>query len=694
MSTTLPSGGRVHLSGDIPELVQTLLADPPIAEADAFIDRLGATWSEFATAFDAVYGDHSGRDAAIEAIVRLMVTRWMARSAELRALDAAREARPDWFQTPDMIGYVFYVDRFAGTLRGVLDHIDYLRDLGVRYVHLMPLLKPRVGDHDGGYAVADYRAVRPDLGTMDDLEVVASHFREQGISTCIDLVINHTAAEHPWALAAAAGDPTYSGYYRIYPDRAEPDAFEWTLPEVFPDFAPGNFTQLPDGRWVWTTFNRWQWDLDWTNPRVFEEVLGILLDLANRGIDVFRLDAVAFMWKRLGTNCQNQPEVHHLLRALRACARVAAPAVIFKAEAIVAPGDLAPYLGVAAPGVSAGRECDLAYHNSLMVQFWSSLATGDTRLMTRVLSRFPHKPSTTAWGTYLRCHDDIGWAIMEEDAAAVGWTGAPHRAFLSSFYSGTFPGSFARGVVFQHNPTTGDSRISGALASLAGLESALGGSDPRGVEMAIARILAGHALILGWDGIPLLYMGDEIGLLNDWRYLQRPSARRRQPLGAPSADGLAAGRAANGPQLHPGSDLRRHQEAHRDPRRSAAAACSSTPAGARCRRPGALRLPARHRWTRRSSRSTTSRSCRSDSLGPSSHDTYRKVGVTRSRAGGSNRTRTSRSGPTTPAGLWARAHPLGGRPVGRSPRRRSRVVSRPARSGRCIPGCGGPCRGG
>lgn len=499
------------------------LGNVPDDRAAAFSRRLRAAWPELIAAYDAVYGTHPERDAQLAAIVTACAAHAAARSPELAALDEVREADPGWFQSPSMIGYVCYTERFSGTLHGLLDRIGYLEELGVRYVHLMPLLRPREGDNDGGYAVRDYGAVRPDLGSMDDLEAVARRLRERGMSTCIDLVINHTAAEHEWARLAVAGDPVHERFYRIYPDRTEPDEWERSLPEVFPDFAPGNFTQLPDGRWVWTTFNSWQWDLDWSNPAVFAAVLGILLDLAARGIDVFRLDAVAFMWKRKGTSCQNQPEVHWILRALRACARAAAPAVIFKAEAIVAPDDLAPYLGVAAPGVPAGRECDLAYHNSLMVQYWSSVAARDTRLMRHVLGAFPHKPSTAAWGTYIRCHDDIGWAITEADAAAVGWDGYAHRRFLADFYAGDFAGSFARGVDFQHNPVTGDKRTSGAFASLAGLEAALEAHDPIATDLAIARILAGYALILGWDGIPLLYMGDELGLRNDWSFRGEPA---------------------------------------------------------------------------------------------------------------------------------------------------------------------------
>lgn len=519
-------------------VARAILGDDPAAAA--FLRRLERWWPDLAEGWEPPYAGSPRGAAQLGRVVATMAARWAARPAVLRALDDERIAAPDWFQRPDMVGYVCYADRFASTLRGIEDHLDYLGELGVRYLHLMPLLQPREGDNDGGYAVADYRAVDPRLGTMDDLGHLAGVLRERGVSICIDLVLNHCAAEHAWARAAAAGDPEAAELFWIFPDRREPDGYERTLPEVFPDFAPGNFTPLPDGRWVWTTFNAWQWDLNWSNPRVFAEILDILLDLANRGVDVFRLDAVAFMWKRLGTNCQNQPEVHALLRALRACARIAAPAVVFKAEAIVGPDDLAPYLGA---GGHEGRECDLAYHNSLMVQYWSSLASRDTRLMTRVLGAFPHKPAATAWGAYIRCHDDIGWAITDEDAATVGWSGPGHRRFLSEFYAGHFPGSFAAGDYFQVNEATGDSRISGSFASLAGLERALEAGDPAAVDLAIARMLAGEALMLGWDGLPLLYMGDEVGHLNDAGYVDDPSrASDNRWLHRPRMDWALAGR--------------------------------------------------------------------------------------------------------------------------------------------------------
>jgi amylosucrase len=374
----------------------------------------------------------------------------------------------------------------------------------------MPLLQPRDGDNDGGYAVQDYRSVRADLGTTDDLRDLAATLRDNGISLVLDLVLNHVAREHAWAEKARAGDQRYRDYFHIHPDRTQPDAFEATLPEVFPDFAPGNFTWDDEVEgWVWTTFNEWQWDLDWANGEVLVEYADIVFFLANCGVEVLRLDAIAFLWKRLGTNCQNQPEVHAITQVLRTLARLACPALVFKAEAIVGPRDLVQYLGL---GRHAGRVSDLAYHNSLMVQTWSMLATGNTILARHALGALPPTPGTGTWITYARCHDDIGWAIDDSDAHAAGVTGPGHRHFLSDWYAGTFPGSWARGLVFQANPDTGDQRISGTAAALAGLRD---GQPPPDEEAALARILLAHAIAAGWGGIPVIWSGDELAQPND-----------------------------------------------------------------------------------------------------------------------------------------------------------------------------------
>ena len=489
-------------------------ADP---DRDELLARYDRRADDLAAGLATVYD----LEAVMPRVIEIIAAGHLARPARLRARDRARVLRPDWFAAADAVGYVAYADRFAGDLPGVRRRIPYLAGLGITYLHLMPLLAPREGANDGGYAVADYRAVRPDLGTVDDLADLTAALHDAGISLTLDLVLNHVAREHAWARAARDGDAHYRRYFHVYDDRTVPDAYEETLPEVFPAFAPGNFSWDDDlDAWVWTTFNSWQWDLDWSNPDVFCEFAEIVLFLANLGVDCLRLDAIAFIWKRLGTTCQNQPEVHAITEALRAIAHIAAPSVVFKAEAIVAPDDLVAYLG---RGRYAGRVSDLAYHNALMVQIWSALATRDGRLMAQALGRVPAIPTTTAWATYLRCHDDIGWAIDDADAAAVGWSGGAHRAFLSDYYTGVFPGSTARGEVFQPNELTGDRRVSGSAASLAGLEAALEDGDPAAIALAVARLRCAYAMVLGFGGLPLIYMGDELALLNDPAYLDDPA---------------------------------------------------------------------------------------------------------------------------------------------------------------------------
>ena len=496
------------------QVATELAGDPDLPDLLARFDRWAPDlWDGLATVYDA--------SAVLPSVADVLITVHRARSARLRQRDRERLLRPDRFQAADAIGYVAYADLFAGDLNGIRRHIDYLRGLGVTYLHLMPLLTPRPGPNDGGYAVMDYRSVRDDLGTMDDLASLAIDLHDNGISLTLDLVLNHVAREHEWAQKARAGIDRYRDYFYVFPDRTIPDQYEQTLPEIFPTFAPGNFA-WDDAlqAWVWTTFNEWQWDVNWSNPDVFAEYADVIGFLANQGADCVRLDAIAFTWKRMGTNCQNQPEVHALTQALRAAAHIMAPSLIFKAEAIVGPKDVVAYLG---QGEHAGKVSDLAYHNSLMVQIWSALAARDGRLLATALSRFAPIPVTGAWATYLRCHDDIGWAIDDADAADVGWNGFAHRAFLADFYAGDFDGSFSRGMHFQSNPETGDRRTSGSAASLAGIEAALESDNPVVLETALARLTCAYAMVFGFGGLPLLYMGDELGMLNDHSFEDDPS---------------------------------------------------------------------------------------------------------------------------------------------------------------------------
>jgi amylosucrase len=494
-------------------------------QAVSFLARLGVQFFDVYEALDKLYSADHELELLITRLIGLALDGAEHRPEALRDLDRRREVNHYWYQASDVVGYVCYVDRFCGTLTELPDHLDYLQELGVTYLHLMPLLKPRPGENDGGYAVMDYRAVDPRIGTMNDLETVAAALHDRNMSLCVDLVLNHTAKEHEWAQRWLAGDPAYADFYTAFPDRELPDAYERTIMPVFPDRAPGSFTWYPEakggsGGWVWTTFWSFQWDLNYANPNVFAAMLETVIWLANRGIDIFRMDAVPFMWKRLGTSCMNQPEVHSLMQAMHALVKIAAPGTIFKAEAIVAPDELVPYLG----GHERYRpECELAYHNQLMVMLWSSLATKDARLITQSLRRMREIPRETSWVTYVRCHDDIGWAISDADAAAVGWDAWSHRNFLNDFFAGRFPGSYARGTPFQENPDTGDARISGSAASLCGIEDALLRADDVALEYGIRRLLLLYAVVYAFGGVPLLYMGDELGLRDDHTYLAVPA---------------------------------------------------------------------------------------------------------------------------------------------------------------------------
>lgn len=486
-----------------------ILADLLADTREIFMLRLQRWWPDIAHGLADLYPAAHAEQAGVR-LVQLAARAYLERDPQLRTLDLRRQLQPDWLQSPDMLGYAAYTERFAGDLNGIVGRLDYLGELGVTYLHLMPLLSPREGDSDGGYAVVDYRSVRPDLGSMDDLRALTQTLRGRGVSLVMDLVLNHVAAEHEWARRARAGEARYRDYFYLYPDRQMPDAYERTLPEVFPDFAPGSFTWNEElNGWVWTTFSEWQWDVNWSNPDVLVEYADIVMFLANAGVEVLRLDAIAFIWKRMGTNCQGQPEVHSITQVLRALARVACPAVAFKAEAIVAPSELVQYLGT---NRFTGKVSDLAYHNSLMVQLWAMLATKEVRLAQHALSNLPTAPSTSTWITYVRCHDDIGWAISNEDAARVGLTGFDHRYFLSDWYSGVFPGSNAEGLVFQENEQTRDRRISGTAASLLGVHADQSAAQ---AQLPLAALRLAHALMLGWGGLPVIWSGDELATTND-----------------------------------------------------------------------------------------------------------------------------------------------------------------------------------
>lgn len=450
----------------------------------------------------------------LEAIVETAIEAAIARPEPLAERDRSRP--PNWIHGAEQIGAMGYVDRFAGSIVGLYDRLPHLERLGVTYLHLMPLFKVPDGPNDGGYAVSSYREVAPRLGSMEELARFAEALHERGMALVLDFVLNHTADDHAWAEAAKAGDPEKQAYYWMFDDRAAVEPHARHLRQIFPDSGGDAFVWRDDvagGKWVWSTFYPFQWDLNYANPAVLCAILGEMLFLANQGVDVLRLDAVPFLWKKPGSVCENLPEAHLVVRALNAAAAIAAPSLVFKSEAIVHPDEVARYV--------RPDECRLSYNPLLMCSLWDALATRDTRHLREILERRHATPEGTAWVNYLRCHDDIGWGMANEDMVALGIDPDGHRRFLNAFYTGRFPGSFARGLAFQENPRTGDCRVSGTCAALAGLDAAEAAGDPALIDHAVRRIISMHAMVYTLGGIPLVYLGDEIAQPNDPTYTNR-----------------------------------------------------------------------------------------------------------------------------------------------------------------------------
>jgi amylosucrase len=487
--------------------------------------RLAAAGPVLRRLLAGLYGERADFDAWLGDLMESLGNLYAERSPELRALDLQRAAQPDWFLNQRMLGYCAYVQNFGGDLNGVAKRIPYLEELGVSYLHLLPFLRPRAGENDGGFAVTSFDEVDPALGTNADLHALTTRLRAAGISLCSDFILNHVADDNQWALAAKAGDAKARAMFHVFPDRDLPDRHERTLGQVFPQVAPGNFTYVEAmGGWVWTTFYPYQWDMNWSNPDVFSAMAAAMLRLANRGIEVFRLDSTAFLWKREGTNSMNQPEAHQLLQALRAIVDIVAPGVLLKAEAIVPTRELPAYLGSAdAP------ECHIAYHSSLMAAGWVALAEQSTGVLREVINNTPSLPPAATWLSYVRCHDDIGWNVLRVEAEAAAQAGgaaqagasggsAARLAAVARFFSGA-EGSYASGAAFQSTDPNAAHGSNGMAASLAGLQTA---NSEEEFVLALRRMLLLHGLALSFGALPVLYMGDELAMENDDSYLDRP----------------------------------------------------------------------------------------------------------------------------------------------------------------------------
>lgn len=484
-----------------------------------FQTRLAANFHVIRDHFLRLYGERPDLEHHLTRLVEVMANAYTHRDKALKETDLDRERRPDWFVSEQMAGMMLYVDRFCGDLPTLRQKLDYFEELGINLLHVMPVLASPQGKSDGGYAVSDYRKVDPKYGSMEDVVGLAKDLHAKKMYLMMDMVVNHTSDEHEWALKARSGDRHYQDYFYCYDDRHIPDQFEWSLPEVFPETAPGNFTYDQEmGRWVMTVFNNYQWDLNYTNPAVLIEMIDVILFHANQGLDVIRLDALAFMWKRMGTDSQNLEEAHVLVQTMKACLQIVAPGTIFLAEAIVAPHQIVRYFGHTR---TVSNECDIAYNATLMTLLWDTIATKNNRLISVSLDQIPRKPRGTTWLNYVRCHDDIGLGYEDQHARLAGYDGHAHRRFLTDFLTGRIDWSFARGLPFMEDKSNGTARISGTLASLVGLERAVQEHDQRGIELAVSRMIMLHSIIISFGGIPLLYAGDELATLNDYSFQRR-----------------------------------------------------------------------------------------------------------------------------------------------------------------------------
>ena len=441
-----------------------------------------------------------------------------ARRRALKNRDLEREKNPDWFRQKDMLGMMLYIDNFAGNIKGVSAKLPYLKECNVNCLHLMPFLDTPKGRSDGGYAVADFRKVRPDLGSMKDLAALADKCHKNGMNLCMDFVMNHTSEDHEWAKKARQGDGEYMSRYFFYNNREIPDEYEKTVPQVFPTTAPGNFTWLPDiGHYVMTTFYPYQWDLNYGNPRVFNEMMYNFLFLANQGMDVIRIDAVPYIWKELGTPCRNLKQVHTIVRMMRMIAEIVCPSVVLLGEVVMEPEKVVPYFGTVEK-----PECHMLYNVTTMATTWNSIATRDIRLLKKQMDVVNSLPKQYTFLNYLRCHDDIGWGLDFATLKEWGMDEPSHKRYLNDFFTGKHPGSDSRGELYNDDPVTQDARFCGTTASMCGIEAALFEKDDEKLKRGIREDLMLHAYMLTQSGIPMLYSSDEIGRLNDYSYKEDP----------------------------------------------------------------------------------------------------------------------------------------------------------------------------
>ena len=486
----------------------------------AFAERFFQHLDAIELLFNTIYGGHSKRNESFDALLVSLIKNYQERPSTFIKKDIAKEKKGYWYLSNEITGMSLYVDRFAGNLNGLAEKLSYFEELGVNFLHLMPVFESPAGESDGGYAVSNFRKVDERFGTNADLNALIKKMNDQNMYLMLDIVLNHTSHHHEWAQKAKAGDAYYQDFFYFYDNRDIPNQLDQTMPEIFPESSPGSFTYIPEcNKWVMTVFHHYQWDLNYSNPDVLVAMLGNVLHYANLGVDILRIDAPAFIWKQLGTTCQNLPQAHTLLRLIKQCVQVSSPGMALLGEAIVAPDEIIKYFGT---DNYVAKECDVAYNATQMALQWDAIATGDTRVMLAAQHPILQKPYGCTWISYTRCHDDIGLGYDDYMIERAGFNPYHHRTYLKNFFAGWHEGSVAAGALFSVNPKTNDARISGSLASLCGLEKAADWKSEMEIENALRKIILMQAHSMFMGGIPMLFYGDELAYTNDYSYLQDP----------------------------------------------------------------------------------------------------------------------------------------------------------------------------
>ena len=465
-----------------------------------FIDKFSMYYDELKWLYIELYNN----EFTFSRLCDNMEKAYSKRSADLKKLDKVREEDKQWYKSPDMVGTMIYADDFADTLSGVQKKLGFVQKLNINMLHLMPFLDSPKAASDNGKAVSNYKKIRSDLGKMEDLKSLAQACHRKNICICSDFIMNHTSSSHIWAKKAQNGEGEYMSRYFFYDNPDIPNSYDLTVPQVYPATAPGNFTYIPEiDHFVMTTFYPYEWDLNYSNPKVFNEMVNNLLFLANQGIDMFKLKDISYIWKEIGTNCRNLKQVHTIIRMLRIITEVVCPGVLLMGDAEGSLEDIVSYFGT-----EDKPECHLVIDKDASDTIWHTMATGNCKLIKRRLDKVNTVSKDNIFVNYLRSFDPIDWRldydILKEDEIDP----AAHRKYLNDFFTGKITEGIAYGEIVNDDPIVMEDKLEGSVMALCGLKTVSASLDDSSIETAIRKIILLYAYLMMEAGIPWVHCAD------------------------------------------------------------------------------------------------------------------------------------------------------------------------------------------